>query len=203
VRRGARAVSVVPGAALAASLLTFATGPAASAQVPGVLGVELRAGAAVGAFQTTGAGLEVVPGPALGVSVTWGPSEAIGAYASWASIGFGCEAGFCRGYDVSFASRGPSLGVRGQAPVWGEPWLRAGVLLHEFVQRWGGAVPPGSETTGADPGLEVAAGLTWRAGDRLSLVPGIHLGVLPTRAEDGGTDRAVSTTLELGARWRF
>lgn len=190
-------------AAAIAVMLALAPPPAASAQVPGVLGVELRAGGAVGSFEPTGAGLEMVPGPAWGISVSWGPNETIAAYAAWSSITFGCDAGFCSGFDVSFTSSGLSLGARAQAPLPGTPWLRAGVLLHDFEQRWDGGPAPGSTTTGADPGLEAAAGLTWPVGARLSLVPGLHVGVLPTVAEDGETDRATFMGLELGARWRF
>jgi hypothetical protein len=195
-----RTPSIVAAAATALALAAVST---AGAQVPGVLGIELRAGAAAGAFEPTGVGLEVVPGPAWGLAVTWGPADAIAAYASYASIGFGCTGGFCRGYDVTFVSRGLSLGARAEAPVGGRPWLRAGVLLHDFGQRSGGTGPPVSVDTETDPGFEAAAGLTWRFGRRLALLPGLHMGFLPTRAQDGETDRAFFTSLELGARMRF
>jgi hypothetical protein len=190
------------GAAAAAVVVALVTAPAAGAQVPGVLGVELRAGPAVGSFEATHAGLEMNPGPALGLSVTWGPSERIGGYVSYASFGFGCEGAFCTGYDVSFVSRGLSLGARAQAPVASEPWLRAGVLFHSFEQRWGGA-SPGTVDSETSVGFEGAAGVTWRFGDRFSFVPGLYMGVLPTTAEDGAGERAFFTALELGARFTF
>jgi hypothetical protein len=170
------------------------------AQVPGVVGLEVRAGAAVGSYAPTRAGLQMAPAPAWGVWVSWGPSRAIGAYASYASVGFGCEEGFCRGYDVSFASRGVGLGVRAEAPLPGAPWVRAGLLLHELEQSWGGTSPPGSATADTGAGFETAVGLNWRVGPRLELGPSLHLGFLPTRGEDGVTDRAFFAGLDLGVR---
>lgn len=175
---------------------------AADAQVPGLLGVEARAGGGIGSFEATGAGLEFVPGPAWGLVLTWGLDERIGLYAGYSSITFGCDAAFCRGYDVSFVSRGVSLGARGQAPIRGRPWLRLGVLLHDFEQRWHGPERPGSETTDAGTGLETAAGIQWDLRPGVSLVPGLQLGLLPVRDDEGVTERAFFTALELGVRLR-
>jgi hypothetical protein len=197
--RRTAAGSVAVGVAVAGIGLA-APASTAAAQVPGVLGVEARVGAAIGAFEATGAGLEMVPGPAWGITVSWGPSERIGVYAGYSSVRFGCDSGFCRGENVSFLARGASLGARAQATLPGEPWLRAGLLLHGFEQRWGGMNGPGSETADAGTGLEAAAGITWRVAERVSLVPGLYIGFLPTRAADGVTDRAFFTGTELGVR---
>jgi hypothetical protein len=185
--------------AVAALLLAVVPPSPLSAQVPGVVGVEARAGGAVGSFTQTGAGLEMAPALSWALSVTWGPSAMIGGYVAYSAVGFRCEGAFCSGYDVSFVSHGFSLGVRGEAQLPGRPWLRAGVLLHDLEQRWGGATP-GSETTGASPGFEGAIGATWGLGPRLHLVPGLHLGFLPTRADDGETDHAFFAGLDLGIR---
>lgn len=188
----------------AAAGLIVALGSAleVTAQVPGVFGIEMRSGPAVGSFEATHAGLEMNPGPAFGLSVTWGRSERIGAYVSYASIAFGCEGAFCTGHAVSFASRGLSLGARAKAPVASEPWLRAGLLLHGFEQRWGGAAPATVESD-TSAGIEAAGGVSWRIRERLSFVPGLYMGVLPTRAEDGVEERAFFTGLELGVRYTF
>jgi hypothetical protein len=189
-------------ALLALRILPLGLTPAfAAGQVPGVLGVEARAGAAVGSYAPTSAGLQMAPEPAWHLALSWGPSRMIGAYAAYSSVGFGCDEGFCREYDVSFVSRGVSLGARAEAPVAGAPWVRAGVLLHELDQRWGGAQPAGSATADTDTGFEAAAGMSWRAGPGLEVGPSLHLGFLPTRGEDGVTDRAFFVGLDLGVRW--
>lgn len=195
------AAATITTVAAAAMLAVVPPSPLA-AQVPGVVGVEARAGGSVGSFTPTSAGLELAPAPSWAVSVTWGPSAMIGGYVAYSAVGFRCEGAFCRGYDVSFVSRGVSLGVRGQAQLPGQPWLRAGVLLHELEQRWGGTTP-GNESTGAGPGFEGAIGATWRVGPRLYLVPGLHVGFLPTRADDGEMDHAFFTGLDLGLRFNL
>jgi hypothetical protein len=186
-------------------LLTLALLPAVlpapmAAQVPGVLGVEARVGGAVGSYAPTGAGLQMAPEPAWAVSLSWGPSRAVGAYASYASVGFGCDQGFCRGYDVSFVSRGMSLGVRAEAPVTGAPWARAGVLLHELKQTWRGTSPPGSARADAGAGFEAAVGMSWLVEPGLDVGPSLHLGFLPTRGEGGITERAFFAGLDIGIR---
>jgi hypothetical protein len=187
---------------LAMAVLVLGVAPTpGSAQVPGVLGVEARAGAAVGSYAPTGAGLQMTPKPAWDVSLSWGPSRMIGAYAAYSAAGFGCDEGFCRSYDVSFVSRGVSLGIRGEAPIASAPWLRAGVLFHELDQRWGGAQPAGSATADTGAGFEAAAGMSWRVGSGLEVGPSLRLGFLPTRGEDGITDRAFFAGLDLGVRW--
>jgi hypothetical protein len=200
-----RRLPPAPTLTVAAALMAwtaFASLPA-DAQVPGVLGIEVRAGSAVGSFAPTGAGLEFVPGPAWALSATWGPRETIAGYATYSANTFGCDGAFCRGYDVSFVSRGLSLGVRAHAPLRLDPWLQGGLLLHEFEQRWEGSDAPEGVKSGANAGLETGAGFTARIGHRLSLLPGVHLGFLPTRGDDGVTDRAFFASLALGARMRF
>jgi hypothetical protein len=189
------------GMGVALTLLAGATARV-DAQVPGVLGVEARAGAAVGSFEPSGAGLQMAPGLAWSVLVSWGPGTPWGVYAAYGSYGFGCDDAWCAGQDVTFASRGPSLGARVQAPVRLDPWLRAGLLLHDLEQRWTG--PDGRERATADGqlGFEAATGLTWPVGRRIDMVPGLHVGLLPTRVADGETDRAFFTALELGVRFR-
>lgn len=190
-------------AALALALAVAAAPGRAGAQVPGVLVIEARGGAAIGSYEVTRAGLEMAPGPAWGLAASWGPDERIGAYASYAAVAFGCEGGFCRGYDVRFTSRGFSVGIQGHAPVRGEPWARVGVLLHDFDQRWRGEDGPGEAEADAGAGVEAAVGLTWPLRDRLSLAPGVHLGLLPTETEGGASDRVFFGALEVGLRYRL
>jgi hypothetical protein len=186
---------------LALAILPTVLMPAlGAAQVPGVVGLEARAGGAVGSYAPTSAGLQMVPKPAWSASLSWGPGQVIGAYAAYASVRFGCDDGFCRGYDVSFLSRGVSLGLRAEAPLAGEPWVRAGVLLHQLDQRWGGTSQPGSARADADAGFEAAVGMSWRVGPGLDAGPSLHLGFLPTRGEGGNTDRAFFAGLDVGVR---
>jgi hypothetical protein len=171
------------------------------AQVPGSLAVEVRGGAGIGAYEATAAGLEFVPRPAWGVAVSWGPSPALAGYVAYSAVGFGCADGFCQDGNVSFTSRGPSLGLRGVASVRGEPWLRGGLLLHGLAQRWTGVAGSGEATAEGGPGVEVAGGVTWRITDRLSVTPGLHIGFLPTtRESDGATENVVFSALDLGLR---
>jgi hypothetical protein len=185
-------------------LLTLALLPALlpapmAAQVPGVLGVEARVGGAVGSYAPTSAGLQMAPEPAWAVSLSWGPSRMVGAYAAYASVGFGCDEGFCRGYDVSFVSRGVSLGIRAEAPIQGAPWARAGMLLHQLEQNWG-AASPGSAAADTGTGFETAVGMSWSVGRGLDVGPSLHLGFLPTRSEGGIADRAFFAGLDVGLR---
>jgi hypothetical protein len=168
----------------------------AGGQVPGALAVETWGGASVGSFEVTYAGLEMAPGAAWGATLSWGPTERIGVYAAYAALPFRCEGGLCQGNDVSFVSRGASFGVRGQLALQGEPWAQAGILLHGFQQEWGGE----RVDTPTDPGIEGAVGLTWRVGRRLSVVPALHMGLLPTRAPDGVTERAAFLAARVGVR---
>jgi hypothetical protein len=199
--RGGRAVGLVVAVALG---LTAVAAPGAAAQIAGVPAVEVWGGAAIGSFAPTSAGLERAPGPAWGAAVSWGPGPALGGYVAFSSIGFGCEGGFCQGFDVSLASRGLSLGVRAEAPRAGSPWLRAGLLLHRLEQEWvDGSGARQTETTDVSAGIEGAAGLSWQVADRVSLNPGFHLGFLPTKAPDGVTENLFFTALELALRFRL
>lgn len=174
----------------------------AHAQAPGALGLEARAGAGIGAFEATAAGLQMAPGAAWGVSLSWGPTPALGGYLAYSAIGFGCTEGFCRDQDVSFTSRGLSVGVRAEAPVRSAPWLRGGLLFHDLEQRWSGVAEPGAATADGRLGFEAAGGLSWPVADRLSLTPGLHVGFLPTtRAADGATENVVFFVLDVGLRF--
>jgi hypothetical protein len=184
--------------AACAAWLALVASPAGG-QVPGALAAEAWGGAAVGSFEVTYSGLEMAPGAAWGATLSWGPSERVGGYVAYAAIPFRCEGGLCKGYDVAFESRGVSFGVRGQLEMEGEPWAQAGVLLHGFQQRWNGD----RVDTETDPGFEGAVGLTWRVGRRVSMVPALHMGFLPTRAPDGVTERAAFVAARVGARLAF
>jgi hypothetical protein len=172
------------------------------AQVPGALGVEVRAGAGIGAFEASNAGLQIAPRTAWGLSVSWGPTPALGGYLAYSAVGFGCTDGFCRDQDVSFTSRGLSAGVRAEAPLRAAPWVRGGLLFHDLDQRWSGAAGPRAEKAEGGLGFEAAGGLSWPITERLSAAPGLHVGFLPTtRAVDGATENAVFFTFDVGLRF--
>jgi hypothetical protein len=189
---------------IAVATITMGGAERVAAQVPGVLGAEAWGGAAVGSFATTWAGLEMAPGPAWGAALSWGPSQTLGGYLAFASIGFGCDGGVCQDRQVSLTSRGVSVGARGQARMAGDPWLRAGLLLHRLEQQWtDSAGERRGATTGTAAGAELTAGLSWRIGERVAVNPGLHFGWLPTRAPDGVTENAFFAALELGLRYRI
>lgn len=192
-------------ASTAAALLLAAatwTAGSADAQAGGVLDLEAWGGASVGSYEPTGAGVEPLPGTAWGVGVGWGPTERLGAHLSWASLPFGCRGGLCRGFDVSFRSRGPGLGVRGHAALPGEPWAQAGLLLHGFRQAWVDRDGDARSETDLAPGVELAAGVALRLGDRVALLPALQAGILRVPAHDGGADNVFVATARVGVRFR-
>ncbi len=190
------------GLVLAAGAGTVLAPAPASGQVPGAFGIEVRGGGAIGSYQPTGAGLQAVPGPAWSVLLSWGLTEELGLHMGYSAMTFGCDDAWCRGYDMSFVSRGPSVGARLQLARPLTPWLRAGLLLHDLDQRWTAAQGRVSETAAGRLGLEVAAGLTWNLLPGLDLVPGVHLGLTRTRNSEGDTHSALFTALDLGIRYR-
>ncbi len=174
------------GLLLAGLAAGIATAPAAAQRVE----VEIRAGAAVGNYSETGAGLELVPGPSFGAAVELWPRETLATYLGINRSSFGCEEGFCEGGDVSITSQGVVLGGR-WAP--GLPWVRAGVALQWLH------LESASADEQFDPGLgfEAAAGLQWVVSDRLSIRPGVTYRRHAV-STDGGDHHAGVFALEVG-----
>lgn len=147
--RGALPVPAAAAGALALACAAALASPASGQE----LTLELAAGAAVGNLTEAEAGLELVPGPALGAIVDVGVAPGLAAYLGYTRSSFGCEEGFCAGRDATVTSHGAVAGAR-----WGRglPWARAGLALQSAR-----VDALGSEEGGRDFGLgfEAAAGV--------------------------------------------
>ncbi|MEJ2503389.1 MAG: hypothetical protein P8177_08780 [Gemmatimonadota bacterium] len=173
--RSLAATALAIGAALAAA-------GTAGAQA---LTVELRAGAAIGNYSETEAGLETVPGLALAGQVEAAVSGSVAAYAAFTRATFGCEDGFCTGRDVTLTSQGLTAGVR-WTPWWA--WARAG-LAYQWLDLEAG----GEDPTHADPGLgfDLGVGLAFDLPGRVELRPGVTYRRHAANTEDGDGTAAV------------
>ncbi len=187
IGRGARVA-----AGVAAALLTGLTALPASAQQ--VL-VEVRAGAAVGRYTETGAGLELLPRPSFGATVQVRALETLSGYATFTRSSFGCEESLCTDRDVALTSQGLLVGGRWEpVPSWSvRPWVRAGVgVLTLDVDAEGG-----SETTDPGPGFEAGAGLEFQVGERFRIRPGLFY-LRHTTSTDAGDGHAAVMAFHVG-----
>lgn len=100
------------------------------------------------------------------LSVTWGVLPFVGVYGAWQRAEFDRE-----GSESSvITDQGWAAGVRVSVPtpfIPIDPWIRGGVALHE--------IEAGGLEDGGDRGVgvEVAGGLRFSVGNRLSLTPGV------------------------------
>lgn len=156
------------------------------------LAVEARAGAAIGSYSATAAGLETVPdlsmGAAVEVSVAWG----LAASLAYGRSAFGCEDGFCDGREVRVTSHGVALGVTWTRSL---VWARAAALYHGVVLAGLG----GRESVGSGLGFEFAAGLALAGRGPLRWRPGLVIRRHSVSAPDGDAHAAV-IAFELAAR---
>lgn len=178
--------ALLPGALLLVLGAVLVPAGAGAQQVK----VELKAGAAVGNYTDTGAGLDVIPGPSFGALVELWPAETLAGYAGFTRSSFGCEEGFCTDRDVSLTSQGLVMGGRWSP---GLPWVRAGLAVQALD----------IEATGAgerfDPGLgvELAAGLEFAIAEQFRVRPGLTY--LRHRAStELGEGHVALLALELG-----
>jgi hypothetical protein len=148
-----------------AALGTLAAAPLAPAAAQGVV-VELSAGGAVGNYTETGAGLDLVPGPAFGARVELWAMPTLAGYAGVTRATFGCEEGICTGRDLSLTSQGLVVGAQWSPGI---PWVRAGVAFQGLTIR-----DPDVEES-FDPGLgfELSAGADVPVWGRFRVRPGI------------------------------
>lgn len=176
-----------PGTRAAVALLTALVPAAASAQQ---LAVELRAGASVGNYTETAAGLELLPAPSFAVVLETGLTGSLSGYAGFTRSTFGCEEGFCADRDVSLTSQGLILGGRWDG---GLPWVRAGLAVQSLRL----SAEAQAETSDPGVGWDLAAGVTLPVGRRLRLRPGLTY--LRHEAATGQGDGHVAVlALEVG-----
>ena len=128
--------------------------------------VELRAGAAVGNYTGTDAGLDVLPEPAYAAVLEVEPVEDLAAYVAFTRSGFGCEEGWCVDQDVSLTSQGLTLGGR-WSPHW--VWMRAGLAVQELDIE----ARDGSESSDTGLGFDLGAGIALDLGRGVELRPGV------------------------------
>lgn len=143
------AVGRIAGVLALAAVALVVRPAAASAQR---FAIELGAGAAIGTYSESGAGLETVPGPAFEALLQAALTESVAAYAGFSRASFGCDEGFCTDRDVTFTSQGLVVGARWSQ---GLPWVRAGLALQALD------VDARSASESADVGLgwDLGAGL--------------------------------------------
>lgn len=138
---------------------------AAPASAQGVT-VELRAGAAVGNYTETDAGLDIVPAPSFAAVAELRLTESVAGYAGLTRSAFGCEEALCANRDMSLASQGLVVGAR-YAP--GVLWARAGLVAQVL------RISSDVRTETRDPGIgwDVGGGLDVPVGRGFRVRPGI------------------------------
>lgn len=178
------------GALLAAALLVGAAPVSAQR-----FAVELRAGAAVGNYTATQAGLDLLPAPAFGATVEARLTPSVAAYAGITRSSFGCEEGFCVNRDVVLTSQGAVLGVR-WAP--GLLWARAGLAVQSLSVA---SIAP-DETSDLGIGWDLGAGVEVPVGRAFRIRPGITY-LRHGAATSDGDGHVALLALELGVARRF
>lgn len=157
--------------------------------------VELKAGAAVGNYTDTGAGLELLPRPSFGALVDVAVSERFTGYLGVTRSSFGCEEGFCATRDHSFTSQGLIAGAR-FAP--GLFWGRAGLAV-QWLRVTSDAV---AETRGPGVGWDLAAGVEVPVGRGFVIRPGLTY-LRHGAATDTSAEHVAVLALEVGVAMRF
>lgn len=181
------------GAVRFAVVSLLAAGLAALAAPAGAqrLTVQVNAGASVGNYSFTDAGLELVPGPSFGALAALEIIEGVSVYAGYTRSDFGCEDGFCIDRDVSLTSQGPVMGALLSA---GPAWARAGLGL-----QWLEIRSTGNETSSSDPGagFDLGVGVEFPVGGRLLIRPGLAYR-RHGASTDGSDEHAAILAAEIG-----
>lgn len=155
------------------------------------LGLEVRAGAAVGHHVPAHSGLGTTPGLSLSGSLEVRPLAFASLYASYARAAFQCAGGFCTGNETTVQTQGFGGGVRLHPS--GLPWLRAGMLLY------GTSLGNGEHSTALAPvaGYEVGAGFSLPFGTHARLLPGVYFRTQP------GEERTTLLGADIGLQLSF
>lgn len=163
----------------------FATGTAAQ-----TVAVELRAGAAVGNYSETAAGLEWAPGPSLGLEAQLALTPVVDVYAGFTRSSFGCEAGFCTEQAATLTAQGVTAGARWAG---GLPWIRAGLAWQSLDLD----AVAGSGSGDAGLGFDLGAGIEVGLGRTFLIRPGLTYRRVGTTldADDG---HVATFALEIG-----
>lgn len=176
--------------ALLLALAAVAWAPRAHAQVT----LELRGGAAMGAYEATSAGFQSVPGPSIGATLGYAFTPRVEAFAGYARDQFGCGEGFCAGVEPTFTRSGAEAGLRLALPA--RLWVRGGVAFQSLSASTGG------DGSGGSPGVRLGAGMGFPVSPRLTLTPGVEYSRFNTDLD--GDDNGVGViTAGLGLRIRL
>ena len=174
------------------ALAALACAPRAHAQ----LALEIRGGAATGAYEATAAGYQSVPGPGFGATLGYAFRPGLEAYAGLSRDQFGCSDGFCAAADPTFTRSGAEAGVRLELPA--RLWVRGGVAFQSLSV----SSKADDRSSGGSPGVRLGAGFALPLGPRLAVTPGIEYSRFTTDL-DGGGDGVGVLTGGLGLRIRF
>lgn len=173
------------------ALATLAWAPRAHAQVT----LELRGGAAMGAYEATSAGFQSVPGPSIGATLGYAFNPRMEAFAGYARDQFGCGEGFCAGVEPTFTRSGAEAGLRFSLPA--HLWVRGAVAVQSLSAS--SSAPGGDDSSGGSPGIRLGAGLGFPVARRLTLTPGLEYSRFNTDLD--GDDNGVGVlTAGLGLR---
>lgn len=161
--RAHRGTRLPVGALALATLGALAAASPAAAQR---VAVELSGGGAVGNYTETGAGLDLVPGPAFGARVELWATPTLAGYAGFTRATFGCEEGICTGRDLSLTSQGLVAGAHWSPGI---PWVRAGLAVQTLTIR----DPQVDESFDPGLGFEAAAGVDLPLWGRFRVRPAV------------------------------
>jgi hypothetical protein len=180
------------------ALLLGALASACALPARAQLTLEVRGGAAIGAYEATEAGRQDVPGPSFGATVGYAFTPRLEAFAGYSRDAFGCEEGFCAGVDPTFTRSGAEAGLRVQLPA--RLWVRAGLAAHKLSVSSG--APGGDRDSGPAAGVRLGAGFGIPLGPRLSVTPGIEYSRFTTDLDEGSHGVGVVVG-SVGLRVRF
>ncbi len=187
---------LLAGAAVAAVVGVLGTAGSAGAQGPFGLTVPVSVEARGGVAIPSGDFADVADaGFGIGASVHVQVAPRVSVYGGYSWTEFDLDGPSADGTD-----RGWELGGRVAFPGVGySPWVRAGLLFHDFDVEVAGVDFDGDD----DVGFEVGAGAAFPLGPRVSVSPGFAYRRYSTEFFDG-SDRSVSyLSLDVGLRIRL
>ena len=149
--------------------------------------VEIRGGATIGSHSGSRAGLELVPGPSLDVTVRRDLTGNLSVYGSFSRLEFGCEDQFCAGSEPTITG---NHGVLGAEVGWRNLWARAGGMF-------GTAAMSVTDDAQTGFGMQGSAGLRFDVRGAVQVVQAFTLERMQSRTAVG-TDWATAVSFDLG-----
>lgn len=175
---------------VAAALVAALGTGRAEAQLP--LAVEGHVGAAlpVGEFADN-----AKTAPAYGASVSLDVAPGVAVYGGWSRADYDLKQPTAEAKDTGF-----EIGARIGLPVpFASPFVKAGVLLHDFEIKQQGVENEGEDEVGFEVGVGADLGLA----PRVSLVPAVTYRRFATEFFNQGDRNITSVNLALGLRVHF